>query len=224
MKVTEIFSTLKGAPLPEHVSAAMNLDSVESGRLLGNWVLADSGCDARVGVFSNAGVDLHQQMRDSIIEVIDGACENCRVVAEDIDNANLGTTFGPRVTAVLQREGDLNYLLPTLDSVVPIVKTAVGEFDVKIVSHDGLGENLDDIREGGPDSQVADAAFPPTPWVGWALMDLVSRTIIGEEPQDWSIPVRIIDATNIGESNDALPAYAEWVGFEDVFRSAWGVD
>jgi len=144
-------------------------------------------------------------------------------VLEDVDPTTIGSDFAPNVSAVLGREGDINYLFPVWDGLMPLAKTAAEGFDVKFLGHDGVSSNLDDIRAGGPGAQSATGAFPPNEWIGWALLDQVGRALAGEEALDWVVPHAAIDSSNVGPSNDQLGPYADWANYQDTFREAWGL-
>ena len=207
--------------LPEGLFAHVTPDFGASGELMANWMLADSGCDVNAAIFGIRALPIHEDMMISAQSTIEDACD-CKVVLEDVDPTTIGTDFAPNVSAVLVREGDINYVFPVFDGVVPLAKAAVEGFDVKILGHDGVSSNLDDIRAGGEGAQVADGAFPPNEWIGWAIADQVGRALAGEPAIDWTVPTAVIDSGNVGPSNDALGPFADWTNFRDSFREAWG--
>ena len=52
-------------------------------------------------------------------------------------------------------------------------------------------------------------------------IDQVARGLLGEASADWTIPIRVIDETNVGTTNaDLFPEYQD---FEGAFATAWGV-
>lgn len=210
------------APL-DGLFAHVDFDAVKSGGLVGDWILADSGCDAEVATFASTILTIHKGLVEGSTKEIERLCpDDCNAELVEFDSTKMATDLGTSTQSVLRRNPDINYLFPVLDAGVQFVEPAVQQTgkaeDVKIVSHDGVSTNLDNLRKGG--EQVLDVAFPPTPWMGWALMDQVARGILGEEPGDWEIPVRLIDSTNVGESDaDLFPEYAN---FQDAFVKAWG--
>ena len=220
--VVDIFNGSADQPLPAGVFAHVTPDFRASGVLMANWMLADSGCDVRAAIFGIRALPLHEDMMTSAKATIEAACD-CKAVLQDVDPTTIGSDFAPNVSAVLGREGDINYLFPVFDGVVPLAKAAAEGFDVKILGHDGVSSNLDDIRSGGEGAQVADGSFPPNEWIGWALLDQVGRALSGEPALDWTVPHTVIDSGNVGPSNDQLGPYADWTDFRDSFREAWGL-
>ena len=220
--VVDIFNGSFDQPLPPGVFAHVAPDFRASGELMANWMLADSGCDVRAAIFGIRALPLHDDMMVAAEATIEAACD-CKAVLEDVDPTTIGSDFAPNVSAVLGREGDINYLFPVWDGLMPLAKTAAEGFDVTFLGHDGVSSNLDDIRAGGPGAQSATGAFPPNEWIGWALLDQVGRALAGEEPLDWVVPHAAIDSGNVGPSNDQLGPYAEWANYRDAFREAWGL-
>ena len=221
--IVDIFNGSPDQPLAEGLFAHVTPDFRASGELMANWMLADSGCDVNAAIFGIRALPLHEDMMTSAQATIEGACD-CKAVLEDVDPTTIGTDFVPNVSAVLGREGDINYLFPVFDAVVPLAKAATEGYEgVKILGHDGVSSNLDDIRAGGPGAQVADGAFPPNEWIGWALLDQVGRALSGEAALDWTVPHTVVDSGNVGPSNDQLGPYAEWTNFRVGFREAWGL-
>ncbi len=220
--VVDIFNGSFDQPLPVGVFAHVAPDFRASGELMANWMLADSGCDVRAAIFGIRALPLHDDMMVAAAATIEAACD-CKAVLEDVDPTTIGSDFAPNVSAVLGREGDINYLFPVWDGLMPLAKTAAEGFDVKFLGHDGVSSNLDDIRAGGPGAQSATGAFPPNEWIGWALLDQVGRALAGEEALDWVVPHAAIDSSNVGPSNDQLGPYADWANYQDTFREAWGL-
>lgn len=207
-------------PLAPGEFAHVGGDFVKSGQLMADWMLADSKCDVRAAIFGSSVVRIHGQFMDSAKARIQRECPSCKVSVHQVDYATVATQLGPQVHTILTREGDLNYVVPVADGFVPQVEPSITDFpDVKIVSHDGVPANLAEVRSGG--RQVVDGAFPPNPWIGWALVDQLGRGLQNAEPLDWTVPVRVVDRTNIGGSDaDIWPG---WDDFRTGFLEAWNL-
>ena len=101
------------------------------------------------------------------------------------------------------------------------VEPAVAQVNpqVKILSRDGIPQALDEIRDGG--LQKATVATPPEAWIGYSVVDDLSRAILGLDPNGIVVPTRLIDSSNVGESNaDIAPEYDD---FQDAYRKLWGL-
>jgi ribose transport system substrate-binding protein len=202
-----------------HVTA----DWVKSGETLASWAVADSDCQANMAILSAEGPFPNlKAMVPSAEETVEGLCpDDCKVTTAYYDIAKIATEMGTQTQSVLRRDPNIDYVFAVMDAGVQFVGPALQQAgkidDVKVLSHDGVDENLDDIRAGG--TQDADLAFVPAEWIGWATVDQLGRAILGEEPQDWTIPVRLVDETNVGSSNADI--FPEYDGFEAEFERRW---
>jgi ABC-type sugar transport system substrate-binding protein len=209
------------APNDEGQFAHVEADMKSSGGLVGDWILADSNCNAHVAVMASTVLSVHRLLTEGSTGEIKRLCPDCTAEEVPFDSTKMATDLGSNSLNVLRRNPKINYLFPVLDAgvqfVLPAVQQAGKADSVKVVSHDGVNTNIENMRNGT--GQVADVAFPPAKWMGWAEFDQTARGILKEEPIDWTIPTRLIDKTNVG-ANDAelFPAYQ---GFEEKFVAAW---
>jgi len=208
-----------------HSFAHVTADYGKSGVTMANWALADSDCKAQLSILSADGPfpNLKALVPATANEMKKQCPTDCKVTTDYFDIGKIATELGSQAQSVLRRNPNTDYMFVALDAGVQFVGPALqqaGKTDVKVMGHDGVDQNLDDIRKGG--GQDADMAFVPAAWIGWATVDELGRAILGEKPQDWTIPMRLIDKTNVGASNaDIFPAYD---GFETKFEQAWKGD
>ncbi|MEA2278374.1 MAG: ribose transport system substrate-binding protein [Solirubrobacteraceae bacterium] len=209
------------APNDEGQFAHVEADMKSSGGVVGDWILADSNCNAHVAVMASTVLSVHRLLTAGSTGEIKRLCPSCTAEEVPFDSTKMATDLGSNSLNVLRRNPKINYLFPVLDAgvqfVVPAVQQAGKADSVKVVSHDGVNTNIENMRKGV--GQVADVAFPPAKWIGWAEFDQTARGILKEEPVDWTIPTRLIDKTNVGTDDAQLfPAYQ---GFEEKFTAAW---
>jgi ribose transport system substrate-binding protein len=210
------------APTDQGQFAHVEADMEGDGALIADWVMADSGCKAHMAVMGSTVLSIHNLLRDGAVNEIKRLCpDDCSTEVVPFDSTKMATDLGANTQSILRRNPKINYLYPVLDAGVQFVEPAVAQAGkagkVKIVSHDGVGTNLDNMRKG--QGQVLDVAFPPSAWFGWAILDQVARGMAGEEPVDWTVPTRLIDKTNVGESDAEL--FPNYQGFEQKFVDAW---
>jgi ribose transport system substrate-binding protein len=219
--VIDTFTGSAQDPLKNGVLAHVTADFAKSGAVMADWMLADSGCDLNAGIYGGIVHPVHKLLIDSSQAEIKRLCPDCSSEAHNVDFATMATSLPRRVQNDLRRNPDLNYLFPVFDGAASLTAPAVQQAgsDVTIVSHDGVDANLDQVRQGGP--QLADMAFPPPQWIGWAATDQIARAMTGEPLAEWEVPVRLIDETNIGDDNAAL--FGAFNGYEEEFQKQWGV-
>lgn len=219
--VVDIFNSNPADPFGPGIVAHVTPDFTRSGEIVASWMLVDSECDLTAVIFGAEVLVLQAEMMDAIEATVGTNCSGCSVVRENVDLANLANDLGTKVPNILRREGNVDYLVPVFDSAVTFALPAAQQagFEGKILSHDGVPENLDLVRSG---DQALDGAFPPNEWIGWATVDVLANAVLGESVAGYTIPVQFFDLTNIGAANDDLfPAYR---GFEDEFKKAWGLE
>jgi len=138
----------------------------------------------------------------------------------DIDYGNLASSLGGQLQAALQLDPAINYVFPAGDSLVPYITPilATANSQAKVLSRDGVSASIEMIAaHSGQDMTLA---MPDFKWVGWIAFDDVARQILKLPRKDYSIPTRIIDASNVGKGTikEQFPAYEN---FRDVFTQTW---
>ena len=224
LAIIDVYNGQPDDPLTEGVSAHVSADYSRSAQALANWMLADSNCAAKVEYFGAKVLTLYNPLFEEEPKVFEEAgCDECRFNANDFDLATLATKLGPQVGTAVRRNPDTNYVQMAFDSTIPLVEPSLarGGTDVKVLGHDGTPFVLDAIRKDQAPTK-ATMAFPPEKWIGYSIADQVARIAAGQEPIDATIPTRLVDKTNVGESN--ADVYAGWAGFEDRFAEQWGTE
>jgi ABC-type sugar transport system substrate-binding protein len=219
--IVTIFTGSSTDPLPKGIFGYVTPNFNKSGVMTANWLLATSKCDLRAALFGSSTVSIHGQFMKAAAQTIARKCPSCKAKINQVDYGTVATTLGPQVASVLNAGGDWNYVVPVADGFVPLVAPAIKSYpDVKIASHDGVPSNLALMRKPGA-QQVLDGAFPPNPWMGWALIDQIGRGFQQKKPFDWTIPDRLVDSTNIGTRDAAL--WPGWQNYASGFVKAWGL-
>jgi ABC-type sugar transport system substrate-binding protein len=219
--VTNAYSAKQGDAVLPGIFSNFQADNKTDGYNTAAWMIADSGCKAHALMMYGSGVAVWEAQAEGAEEAFKELCpDDCELTTKAIDLANMATDMPRQTQTELTRDPDIKYVYPAQDSAVPFVEPAVSQIgtDIKIVSRDGLAENMDALREGG--LQKLDVAMPPDRWTGFAILDEMSRAVLGMPSGEMLVPTRLIDETNIGSSNDEIfPAYSD---YESVFLDMWG--
>jgi ABC-type sugar transport system substrate-binding protein len=140
------------------------------------------------------------------------------------DLSQLETELFSTTQSQLRNDPSINYIFGVFDATVTFIQPAVEASpdadNVQIVSHDGVVENLQYIRDG---KQAADGALPPLQVVGWAGIDQVGRALAGQPADGWTVPDRVVDAENIPDSTDEFAIFPSWSDYQEQFKELWGV-
>ena len=207
-------------PMPE-LYTTFSADYRADGAALANWTLADSDCTANTYLLYSSALPIWVDMQEGIVGAYEENCPECTLSEENVDLAKVATEL-PRLTQTkLTQSPDTSYLLATWDSAVPFIESAAVQVkpDAVILGRDGIDAALEEIRNDG--MQKVTVAAPPPQWIAWTIMDDALRGIAGEEPNGLQIPTRLIDKTNVGETDaDVMENYQD---FEAEFTKVWGL-
>lgn len=209
-------------PLDPGVFAHVAFDMVADGKARADWMLAESQCDMDAALFQLPTYPISTQLIEGTKKEIERLCPDCGVTVDDMDLADLSTSLPSLVSTTLRRNPDAKFVDVGFDSFTGIAGPAIVQLgsDAKLIGHDGLPSTLDAMRAGSS-VQAMTAAVPSMRFIGWALLDQLSRGMTGVDAVDWTIPSRIIDETNVGKSDeDIFPAY---IDYEPHFLELWGL-
>lgn len=222
--VIDLFNRGPDTALPDTITAQVTRDYAENGRLMADFITADSGGDANVLVLTWDIYEIYQEMVPAFEEQLKTLCEGCEIKAtESVSPIAPPSELQEKVSTLLRRFPDVDYVVPVSDALalgmVPAVEAAAGE--PKIVSSEGDSQSIQIIRDGGV--QIADAAGPPVGTIGWAIIDQMGRVLAGQKaaPEDSRLPTQLITAEN-AEANDKQ-LYAGFDGFEAEYEELWGL-
>jgi len=223
ISVVDIFNRGPKTPLPPTVGAQITLDYPQSGRTMANFIAADSGGDAKVGVVTWGIYEIYKEMLPAFEEELEKNCPDCELEAvKDVSPTGPATELQNVTTQMLRQYPDMDYVAPVSDALgmqmLPAVEAAGRE--VKIVSADGQAAALEAVEEGPP--FAADVSDPPLESVGWSAMDQVGRLMAGAKPseQDADLP------TQLFTEGEVPPIEERWPGFENYeaeFLQLWGL-
>lgn len=207
-------------PLDPGIFAHVAFDMEADGKTMGDWILADSGCNTDVALFQLPTYPISTQVIGGAKKEIERLCAKCSTITSDMDIATIGKSLAPLVSTTLRRNPGVKYVNPGFDSFTGLIVPALeqADSDAKLVGHDGLPSTLKAMR-GGSSHQVMTAAVPPMQYIGWSLVDQLGRGMADQKSADWTIPSRIIDKTNIGKTDpEVFPAYAD---YQPHFLKTW---
>lgn len=209
-------------PLPPGIFGHVAFQFTQQGKDMADWMLADSKCNLHLAQFVLPTFPIDTDLVNATEAEIKRLCSSCTVVDTNFDITTFQTTLGPLAVTVARRNPNINYMNPAFDAFDGLISPAIQQMgaSIKLVGHDGNASNLVAMR-GGSTLQVMTDATPPEPYLGWVLVDQLGRGMTGGQPADWGLPGRLVDKTNIGQSDAELfPAYQN---YKAPFLTAWGV-
>jgi ribose transport system substrate-binding protein len=203
-------------------AASVDRELAGQGEQLAKWMIADSGGTAKAVLIRADEFPAVKLRQDTVAQVFE-SCADCKI----LDSVNLTVSQGANpsymqqfVQSIVSRFGeDLEYIVVpygTLDGLIVPALRAAGREDVKVVSYDGNGQQVQLCRDG----QVSAVAATMMTWSGWANVDQLNRVINGEPPAMQNIPGFL--ATKDTCTQDGLAEQAYDLDFRTQYLTMWG--
>jgi len=198
-----------------------------AGQQMAQFAVADTDGDVNAVLFDVPEIGVSKLERQGFTSELKELCPDCQVKVVDAPLAQWNKDLPSLTTSVLQRDPNVNYLVPLYDSMIALMEPAVARAqatDVKVVSYNATEPALTMLEDG---QLVAGDVGGMNAWLGWAAMDQIARLATDNEPAaDVEIPHRIFTADNI-DSIDLSAPETEWYGDLDLaaeYTKLWGVE
>lgn len=212
--------------VPDFMDGAANTDYVTVGNIIAAWAIAQSDGNVNAVILGPDEITPTAPLRDAIMGYLDEHCPDCSYQYINAPVTEWATKIQPAVQSALLADSSINYVLPVYDSmsqfIVPAIRIAGREGDVKIVSYNGTPFVLDMMRD---DDIVEMNVGESLGWVGFAGVDANMRLLCDEGTvTKLNTPAYIFDDSNVETAG--IPATFN-DGYGDVhieeFRKLWGL-
>ena len=149
-------------------------DVAQVGKMLANWVVADSDGKANALLQSVNDFPILKVMSDSFKANMAELCPDCKVTEINNTIAQLGTGVVPAIVSALQKDPSIKYVVTVNGPFVTGLTSALGAAglsDIKIAGESGDTTNLSNIKAGKEAAFTALAAK----YGAWSMVDMVLR-------------------------------------------------
>jgi ribose transport system substrate-binding protein len=199
--------------------AHVTTDSTTNGQEMADYVLSEDHCKPTNFILFTSTV-YHElvEIGDAAQAEIAKYCPKCTVTLENVDPSTESTASGPLAQTVSRRYPSSVYWIVTYDALAEPIIAGLDQLPstpVKIVSQDGLPENLSDIAKGNV--QAADILYPSTPWAGWAEIDQLGRAMTNSPPDPLVVPGQLVTKANLNLQNP----YPDFGDYQQAFEKVW---
>jgi ribose transport system substrate-binding protein len=200
---------------------------VKEGTIVADWLIADSGGEAKVVIFTDSEFPGVTSRLDAVAKRLED-CPGCEVLATT--NLSINDITSPRMSqvtrAAVNRFGpELKYIVSPYDAadafIVPALRAA-GRTDVKIIGGAGGPQQMQFCRDGS----VAAITVDSVEWMGWAAADQLNRAFAGEPPaaENNEVPTFLAlkdtcDRVPEGKRGEDLIE----VDYRGAYKRLWGV-
>lgn len=186
-----VISTFDGDPELEKnrtyvpgLTAEVSYDYTRVGALEAAWTVADSKGDANVLFISNLDQPSSYYIQQSFLAEMKRLCPDCETDTIDVPAALAAKQLPGVVRSQLQRNPDINYIVPGFDlnmtPVLSALRLADLESEVRMGSWNAIPPAMVAVKD--PDSPMAMEMGAPNSWIGYAMADATLRALVGEEP------------------------------------------
>jgi ribose transport system substrate-binding protein len=151
----------------------------------------------------------------------------CKVTVTNIPVADWATKVQPQVQSELNRDGDINTILPIFDSMAqytdPAIRQAAAGRTVNVYTFNGTPA-ITGLLNQKTSSLRGDVGESPV-WIGQLTMDQVFRLMLNKPPLDKpSAPLRVFTRANVADAGNP-PVSGQGFGdsAETGFKALWGL-
>jgi ribose transport system substrate-binding protein len=209
------------------IDSYIDPDPVAGGKIMAQWIAADSGGKAHVLILNVPGYPDIATRNSTLVSSLKSDCNNqCKTYQASVSPTTLGTTLAPLVTSQLQAHPDINYVWSSDDAISDFVAQGIQQAGktstVKMVSGAGAPEVLAKIKSG---QDAADLATGDQ-WEGWLGIDTLARVMAGVSYQKlWREPQRLWTAANIGQAPASMfkTGWDPEFNYQAGYKKLWGV-
>ncbi len=216
-------------PVPTGVDAVAAGRFYDAARLMVNAAVADAnGEPVKALAISSDDTRPSKGMIDAIKDELSTRCgEECSVTVSNVPVADWASKIQGEVQSQLNRDGDINTILPIFDSMTqyvdPGVRQAGGGREIKTYSFNGT-PSINKFLTNSGSTLKANMGEDPL-WIAYLTMDQAFRLMLEQQPLDNpAAPLRVFTADNVAEQGDP-PVIGKGFGDEFIpgYEKLWGL-
>lgn len=216
-------------PVPTGVDAVAAGRFYDAARLMVNNAVADlNGEPVKALAISSDDTRPSKGMIDAIKDELKTRCgDECSVTVTNVPVADWASKVQSEVQSQLNRDGDINTILPIFDSMTqyvdPGVRQAGGGREIKTYSFNGT-PSINKFLTNSGSTLKANMGEDPL-WIAYLTMDQAFRVMLGEKPLDNpAAPLRVFNADNVADQGNP-PVVGKGFGDEFIpgYEKLWGL-
>jgi ribose transport system substrate-binding protein len=207
--------------VPDKSKYLVDQDWSASGKLMADYALAQTDCKLDAVLFTAKAFTGVTASTNAVATEVSKLCPGCKLEPVDVDVSTMATSLQPAVAAAIQRDPDLNFIIPGFDGMAPLIVPAVQQANAKIslVSQHGTSQNIGYVKSNTV--QTGDVESVSVKWQAWLCMDQSLRAAAGMAPgPNYSkTPLFLITSKNAGAAANFLDSNS----FVAKYTSLWDV-
>lgn len=210
------------------ITATTRAPFEQSGRLQADYVVAQSGCDAKPVIITASDLLASAPIMTGMTEELKSLCPDLRPAKIDVPVGQWGTNIKPDVQSYLVAHPTTNWVMASYDDMVIPTAAAIQATGksaaVRVTSYNGTPANAKLIEDG---NVFAADMGESIQWLAWSVNDQAFRILSGVSPVesgDEGTPLRVIDDSNVAQlgtppGNDAGYGTAYVQGYGALWKT-----
>jgi ribose transport system substrate-binding protein len=218
-------------PLLKDIDARVAFQYSKSGRLVSDWVIADSKGKANVLILATSDVPNSKAVVNNGYEAeLKDKCPGCKFKTKNLPIAQWSTNLGPLTQSSLSSDPNIDYIIPAYDGmstfVLPAIRQAGKADKVKVAT---FNADLDPMQNMAKGNIITVNVGSHNTYEGWAYADQALRLMTGQKPLgDELVPLRVFTRDNVGalKLDSATEKSGDWYGdptYKTEYAKLWGV-
>jgi ribose transport system substrate-binding protein len=198
-----------------------------AGEQMAQFAVANTAGQVNSVLFDVPEIGVSALEREGYTSELKKLCPSCKVKVVQAPLAQWTKGLPSLTTSVLQRDPNVNVLVPLYDAMVSIMEPAVAAAqasgNVQVVTYNATRPALTMLKKK---NLVTGDVGGMNAWLGWATMDQIARLLSGNQPvADTKIPHRLFASESIASVALTKPE-PTWYGALDLateYGKLWGV-
>jgi hypothetical protein len=194
----------------------------ESGKVMADWIIADSQGKANVAYFWDPALTQHKPAKDAFTAEMSTLCPACTVSVQTTSfSTGVGTSDPGQIVSYLQRNPSTNYIVIGVGDAtagVPQALAAAGlAGKVKIVTRLADTVNFKDIAAGTEAMGVTEETYE----IGWRMIDATARYFLGDPMTCCTTPIGTVHVITKADLPSDLSVPYTVPDYQQYFLKAW---
>jgi ribose transport system substrate-binding protein len=189
------------------------------GALAADYALVQTNCNLDAVLYTTPTLTNILAGTNAAVAQIQKLCSTCTTKVVDEVISTMATTIPSDVSANLQSDPKVNFILPGFDGMVSLIIPSVqlAKSSLQIISNSGTSQNLTYIQSA--EVQTGDIEAAPTEELGWIAFDQAIRAAAGKAPLTlWrALPTMVVTKTNLA----AATKYLNGSAYKAQFKAEW---
>ncbi len=207
-------------------AAEVSFDYEQVGRLIGDWMVADSNGTGKGLIVTSDDVPASEPQAQATLSEVKRLCPNCNMQTKDVQipqwEASIPTLFRTTINSDPTRQ----YLLPLYDGQalggLGAIRTAGAGSKVKVGAFNATPGIVQELKD--PTSGLKLDVGGQNEWWAYACTDTIFRVLSGTKPiENYHVGLRIFDTSNVSliTGSNEFAWYGDAADYKAKFTALW---